>query len=454
MTVLVLILAVVANGGPSPALADEEPAGLESATPEPSPTPTEEQVLDTVVATEESGETDPPLPTPTEVVIEATEESGTSVSDDEPDVEPTSSRESDEPSPTSTSTPAELPTAAIGEPATAEPHETPDESDESTSASNDEIEPTATVTPEPTPHLTISPAPHPDCKIADDQPESITSGAFLDYRCTYEVELTGDYLSSAAVQLDWTVLASIAEGWSVQFLPPVIDPAEPPDWTNESHHLGGFQHTSRLANSTADDTAPFATTEEIIFGLRLHRAACAMSLPSLDLDVSVWASLPEIDNAAIEDNRRESEPFRLTPELASISEPSLAFAGSLDFGDVPVDANGIRNAPAPQTITLTVSGLDQACGTWALGLKAKKLGGEDGSVISAASLNLVSVNDDTRPHGGCPLNKGCDVAVVKAGPGAAPTLTFTLGVYLALPDQPTATTFNSTLTASLAEVET
>lgn len=321
-------------------------------------------------------------------------------------------------------------------------------------ASSEQTEETPAETPPPSPSLTYAPADHPNCKTADQQPETVAHGANLDYDCSFKVTLSGDHLAPSAVQLDWTVLAGVESGWAIQFLPPASQPEQPRAWTAESSDTPGFQFRSGIVDDTlADASDPFQTSQKLTFGVRVHRAVCETDPQPIALDVAVSASLPGLDGATVEELAPQTEPYKLAPILAPIPEPTLSFGGSLNFGDVAVDAFGVQQAPAPQSITVTVSGLDQACGDWNLQLKAKKLGGEDGSVISAKSLNLVSIDDNPTPDGGCALNRGCEIAVVTAGPDVAPAVTYTLGVSLVLPDQPHATTFNSKLTATLAEVE-
>ncbi|MGH2558949.1 MAG: hypothetical protein ACRDJH_07785 [Thermomicrobiales bacterium] len=304
----------------------------------------------------------------------------------------------------------------------------------------------------PDPVLNYALAGQPDCRPAGEQPEIVAHGGYLDYDCTVAVQLSGAHLAPAAVQLDWTVAASVDGGWSAQLLPPVLDPNAPSDWTAEGGALAEFAHQGGIGDgATIDPVDTFETTTTLTFGLRAHRVACGTEAQPVTVDVAVAASLPGYETATIQDAGIEPEPYQLNPELAPIPEPSIAFGGSLNFGEVQVDATGVLEPPAPQTIDVTVSGLDQACGDWAVGLNTTTLGSADGSAIAASTLNLVSIDDEALAGGGCPLEDGCEVALLNAGAEAAPATTFTLGVSLVLPDQPRATTFNSTLTATLAE---
>jgi hypothetical protein len=206
----------------------------------------------------------------------------------------------------------------------------------------------------------------------------------------------------------------------------------------------------------APDAAPqvaesLETSAKLTFKLRVYRVACGTEEQTVTLKVAAAASLPGIDGATVEAGAPNPQPLTLTPALAPIPDPSVTFSGSLDFGDVAVDAAGVKSPPKPQTITVKVSGLDQACGSWQLGLKATSLDGAHNATIDASNLHVSSIDDHPIADGDCPLDGGCSIAVVPAGPSAAPTATFNLGVSLVLPDQPRATTFNATLTASLTE---
>ncbi|MGH2534973.1 MAG: hypothetical protein ACRDJW_22155 [Thermomicrobiales bacterium] len=322
-------------------------------------------------------------------------------------------------------------------------------SDEMTAAPADE---TMLVEETIAPSLTYALAGQPRCLLADGQPAIVAHGGFLDYDCAADVHLSGAHLAPAAVQLDWTVAAGVDGGWSVQLLPPAVDPNMPPNWTVAGSAIAEFAHRGGIgAGASTDALDAFETTATLTFGVRAHRVICGTEARPLAVEVAVAALLPGLDAATIADAGIAPEPYTLRPELAPIPEPSIAFGGALDFGEVRVDATGVLAPPTPQTIDVTVSGLDQACGEWTVRLDTTTLGGDDGSTIAASTLHLVSINDDALAEGGCPLEGGCEIAVLRAGAASAPATTFTLGVSLVLPDQPRATTFNSTLTATLAD---
>lgn len=409
------LLAGVVGTGPGRAsrvLADDAtPAALaEPAAADEGPAPPEEPVID-----------DEPAPEPSDVLTEETE------------------------------TPEALPVEA----------ETPEPEDEGADADPTTAEPAATPSPEtaptveapPTPDLSYTPAERPDCVPAAGQAEIVAHGAFLDYDCAYEGQLTGGNIAPAAVQLDWTVTAAVDGGWAVQLRPPVVDPTAPPPWTAAESGAAELTHRSGIGGAAGETLDTFDETAALAFGLRVHRVACSVDTQTVTLNAAVVASLPGHAEAAVAATAPQPEPFTLTPALAPIPEPTLSFGGALDFGSVPVDAMGVQEAPAPQTITVTIEGLDRACGAWALGLSSTALGGEDGSTMAASTLILTSIDDEALAGGECPLDGGCAIATVAAGPDAAAAVTYTLGVSLVLPVQPRATTFNATLSATLAAVE-
>jgi hypothetical protein len=298
--------------------------------------------------------------------------------------------------------------------------------------------------------LTYIPYDHPRCKPSGEAPEIVAQGAYLDYSCSYRIALAGANVAPAAIQLAWRVDAAVGGGWQVQLRPPVVDSNDPPPWTDSPHPTATFQQQGPIAIDASPDIGDtLDATAKLTFKLRVYRLACGIDPQSVTLNVRVAATLPEVDGATVMAGAPDSQPFTLKPALAPIPEPSVSFSGSLDFGDVAVDATGVKTPPKPQTITVKVSELDQACGSWRLQLKAAPLDGSQNATIDASNLQLSSIDDHPLADGDCPLDTGCPIAVIPSGPDADPAATFNLGVSLVLPDQPRATTFNATLTASL-----
>ena len=387
-------------------------------------------------------------PTPTDVPIDEP----SVVAEEPPTIveEPTATFVDEPTEPVVEETPTPIPTAsetaefaadaspADPAPPDVSPTETPD--------------PTPTEQPEPTPTLRYRTVSQPRCDLVEGAEAAVGHGGFIEYRCSLPVRLNGEHLAPGAVQLDWTVSALAEGAWTVQLSPP-----PPPDterqWTEPSAIVELQHQTSLAGDETESPLESFGTDETVVFGLRVHRATCDLDSQPTTVTIGVRPSVPGLDTAQIEATSTPPEPLVILPALAPIPAPSLSFSGSLDFGEVPVDAFGVREEPEPATIVLTVDGLDQTCGAWEVDLEATALGGEDGLELAESGLRLAAINETPLEEGGCPLDGGCTVARIEGGPAAEPTATYTLDVSLALTDLPRAETFQSTLTAAVTEVE-
>lgn len=284
--------------------------------------------------------------------------------------------------------------------------------------------------------------------------DTVAHGGTIDYTCTHTIQTTAAGVDPAAVVLDWAVSAGSDGGWMVQVLPPPDETRPTPEWSPPDLPAAAFAVHQPLGAS-ADGVAaePRSESRSISFGVRVHRPSCTLPDQGVDVRVSATASAPGSTDAAISDLTIQNLPAVLQPVLAPIPEPSVEFASALDFGKVGISAAGPEEWVMSGTIAITVSSLDRACGTWELDLGANRLEGGGDSTISAANLSLESVDKVAVADGGCTLDDECVVAVVPAGPGKPASQTYTLGVSLRLPDQASATTFNSTLSASLTSAD-
>lgn len=317
----------------------------------------------------------------------------------------------------------------------------------------------------PPPVLSYTPAEQPGCVPTQGQPELIAHGAFLDYNCTFALSFTSEHLAAADIQLDWTVQAAVDGGWAVQLLPPPTDAEVETEWT-QAQPVTQFTYGGDVWEAPSDEIAEsLDATSELAFGLRVQRAVCGVDVQSVRLDLGVNASLPNLATGTVEQLGSQPQTFQLTPELVPIPEPTVAFIGALDFGEVGVTTEGPVSPLAPGQSVLTVTGLDQACGDYRLTVSSTPFSGvgdaqpsetpmgETGNTDpSQVTLALASIDDVALPDGNCAFADGCDIAVVSAGPDAEPVATFTLGVSLVLPDQPRAAVFNASLAASLQPV--
>lgn len=299
----------------------------------------------------------------------------------------------------------------------------------------------------PVPTLTYAVAAQSACELAPGQPGVIASGGSIDYLCTDSVSLTGASIVPASVSIAWSPWASVAGGWSVQMLPPV-NPGEPePTWTDPG--LGEAWFELQQVNPIGAGTEPVAIDQvaTIQYRLRVTRATCATDPQTIALDRSI--SVGSTDPAAIiTANPVATEPRYLTPELAPIPEPSVAFDGPLAFGEIAVTADGLETSTAPGAVSMTISNLDQSCGAWTLNLAATPLSGSDGAPLDGSQLVAVSVNGEALPQP-CDLTAGCDLASLPTGLDATATQTITIGVELRLPEQPDIGSFDTSLTAAL-----
>lgn len=319
-------------------------------------------------------------------------------------------------------------------------------------AVNESAEPTPTAAAvPPVPALSYAPAAEPECRPAPGQPSAVPLGGFIDYDCEMTVELAGERLDPAAVRIAWRVEATTREGWQARLRPPATEQNPEPRWTDPAKPAE-FRHESAIGDLTAQDGDGFAATERLAFGVRLHRTGCGDEAAPLALAVAVDAAAPGLDGVEIVALAPRPEPLWLVPALAPVAEPALAVSGSLNFGEIPVDALGVREEPAPQTLRVTVSGLDRACGTWELGLTATAPDGDADAEPAAASLVLVSIDDEPIADGGCALDGGCRVATLDTGASSAPAVTFTLSIALILPDQPALSAHVAALRISLDQV--
>ena len=308
------------------------------------------------------------------------------------------------------------------------------------------------------PALFYSPAEQPNCVPSASQAAIILHGADLDYDCTFALAFTGEHLAPADIALDWTARATVEGGWAVQLLPPPVDPQIPPEWTAALADTQ-FAYRGNVWDTPSSETADsLDATSELTFGLRIHRAVCSVEPQTVRLDLAVDASLPALAEATVERLRQQPDPYRIAPELAPIPEPSVAFTGTLDFGEILLTSEGPVTPLEPATAQLTISSLDQACGDYRLEIAstppngAEEAAGAEGIAQSSIGLALTTIDDAPLPDGDCAFADGCLIATVAAGPEASPATTITLGVSLVLPDQPRAAVFDLSLTAALEHV--
>ena len=290
----------------------------------------------------------------------------------------------------------------------------------------------------------------PVCQPTGDQPEIVASGGSLDYDCTDSVRLSGSNLAPSSIQIDWSVQTTVSGGWTVQLLPPADIPNETPRWTDDNLATAHFAYreTPMTSADNATVTKTFTNTQTLIFGLRVHRAACSTDAQAVTLAVAAQVSVPGSDAATTQAGTPGPDaPFTLNPALAPIPEPTLSFAGPLDFGSVAMTATGPVSPSAAGFVDVTIANLDLACGQWTVVLMAQSL--SDGAEFASSNLTITSVNAQPLADGPCDLDKRCPIAVVRTGPTAPSAVTYRVGVSLALVNVTGTGTLGSTLVGTL-----
>ncbi len=324
----------------------------------------------------------------------------------------------------------------------------------------EEIAPTEVPTAEPTSIPTVEPTPaptlsyllsdQPECKLAPDQPDAIASGGALDYQCTDRVSLTGTAIVPDGVTVKWNVQVSIDAGWSVQLLSPVNE-NEIAQWTDPNLADAHFAFEQLHPAGSRSDVSTLDTTSEITYSIRITRPNCNLTTPELKITHGI--EIVSAEAAATSLAQSEPEPLRIKPGLQAIPEPSVAFAGPLNFGEISVTATGPDSTTKTGIMNVIVSDLNQSCGDWSLHLASTPLADEAGNPLSGSSLVVVAVDGTALPDGGCDLANGCDLATLTGAPDAAQTQSLTLDIELRMPDQPGTGAFQTSLSAALLPLD-
>ena len=197
-----------------------------------------------------------------------------------------------------------------------------------------------------------------------------------------------------------------------------------------------------------DESGTFAAKRIVRFDLRVRRSACVTSANPVELLVNVAPALRGIDGQVVDKSKLELKPFALKPAVTAFADPVISFGGPLDFGTIGVDAEGADRVYQTAIVDLSISGLDFACGTWAVSIGAAPLVSSDGSMVSSSNLRLVSIDGMALPEGGCDLDADCAISTVVA-PDVSGTVTYSLGISLAIPDQAQVGAFDSSLWAAM-----
>jgi hypothetical protein len=309
------------------------------------------------------------------------------------------------------------PTTSVGEP-TEVPIETP-------------VEPTATPTevparPTDVPAIQATLANQPECTLAPEQADQLVSGSFLDYRCTSHLMLEADPAIDTGSTITWQINARVTTGWIVRLHAAADASSNDPAWST---------FADGQTSLTVTGPGPSSQTATITYRMRIERPACLTGVPEIELrhDAAVAATGVNLITT-------EREPLRITPAIAPIPEPSIAFTGGLDFGSITATARGLSTTQVDGVIGITVTGLDQACGTWNLLLASTPIVDATGAPRDGFALMF----------GACNLVDGCLAATLLAGPGAPASITHTYTLTLQAPQHAAPGAIGTTLDANLS----
>jgi hypothetical protein len=326
--------------------------------------------------------------------------------------------------------------------------EVPTEAETPTATSTET--PTEPPTPTPAPSLDYTLASAPDCQLAPESAATLASGATIEYLCTERMSISGANLAPASMGLTWNVRIDAEGGWSVQVLAPV-NPGEVEQWSDPGMASAtvAFSPIAPFGSDTTPTTID--TQAEMTYRVRITRPegmTCDTTPYALTFtrDATPTAAETTATPGAMPD------PYRLTPDLATIPVPTVSFAGPLDLGDVSSSADGASPAVAEGTLTVTVDGLDATCGGWTLHLSGAGLVDTDGAPLDGSTLVITAIDDVPLATGECQLAGGCDLLILDGGAGAPTTSTHTIRVELRMPDAPRTGSFRAAVQAALREI--
>lgn len=312
------------------------------------------------------------------------------------------------------------------------------------------VDETTVSTPTPTavasPELTYAPNAKPTCRVDNGEPAAVAAGGSVVYRCDYGVVLTGAHLASSWIALDWAVNVSSPAGWTAQ-LSPIADGA--PDWTAagaatarlEAH--GGIDHAAEAVVDAFTGDATFA------FRLRLTRPDCGGEAPDVSLALSVVASLPGHDDAAVSPGADQPAPHALTPKLAALVEtaPAVTIAS---YAVAPVTFS-LADQTTRAELTIAVDNPVHQCRDWLVTVDVRSFVGE--SVNGAVRLRSIGALQGAPDSGFAAADDPGDgpfiVAVI--GAGAEPgQFTQTIALDLTIPGKTSSGAYQSSASATVS----
>ncbi|HWK79119.1 MAG TPA: hypothetical protein VNP95_00055, partial [Thermomicrobiales bacterium] len=338
--------------------------------------------------------------------------------------------------------PTEVPPTEV--PPTDEPTVPPTETPVPTETATAEPTSTVTATPSVTPTATPSPAvawslgAGPSCTTDED---AVESGGSVVYTCTLAGTVVASAAPDLALDLAWGITTDESSGdWTIAVRPSAQDA-----WADAGT---GTPLSIVDAFVTGSDTSAQTLARTLSFQLRLTRAACVTDDPPVHILVTADLTAPDAPAVPVSAQGTTTANAVVTPVLAAIPEPSIAFLGPLAFGQVSLPSTDQVVVLGGST-TLQVDGLDRSCGVWTIAIESGSLATSDGRDLDAANLLLVSVNGQLAPTSPCGLDEPCLVAVIVAGPTSVPSIQLSLGFQVIVPADAPLGVLNAPVTATI-----
>ncbi|MGC4193178.1 MAG: hypothetical protein QM589_18685 [Thermomicrobiales bacterium] len=363
----------------------------------------------------ESAPTDPPIDVPTEAPpteIPPTEILPTDIPPTE--VPPTEIPPTVEPTSTATIEPSVTATAAV----------------------------TATASPTATPSPAITWSVAPDFTCTSDM-ANVESGGAIVYTCTIAATIVADAAPNLALDLTWDVETSPgSDDWAVD-----TRFSDDAPWIDAGNGTP-LESVDTFTTDTAAETQTIGRTLQ--FDVRLTRASCVTSDPSVLIRVSPSLAAPDAPSVSIAEQGTTVRENTVTPQLAPIPEPSISFLGPLAFGQVSLPPDD-HVAVQASSATLQIDGLDRSCGMWTISVEGGGLSTADGRELDAANLQLISVNGQLALDSPCGLDGSCLVTVIVAGPTSLPSVRLALGFQVIVPADAPLGSLDAPVTATISQ---
>lgn len=329
--------------------------------------------------------------------------------------------------PTETTVPTET--------ATVEPTST------ATSTATPSSTPTASATATATPSPAVSWTLGTDLACTTDA-DAVASGGSILYSCTLDATVEANAAPDLPLALAWDVVTDeSSDDWAIS-----VRPNDDAPWVDAG---AGTPLTVVDTFTTGSEATSQTLTRTLRFDLRLTRAACVTAELPVTVRASALLAAPDDSAVPVAPPDETDRDAVVTPALAAIPEPSIAFSGPVAFGQISLPANEQVGVLAGST-TVQVTGLDQSCGVWTIAIESGSLVASGGQELDAANLLLVSVNGQLAPTSPCGLDEPCLVAMIVAGPASLPSIQLSLGFQVIVPSDAPLGELSAPITATIS----